>query len=113
VRVVRIPPVIGRYSGITIGRFVCLASDADDDGSSQLMAHELVHVRQWNELGVVGFLVGYLGAFARGLWRERSWHAAYRQIPAEQEAYQLAKHWAERRAGPEERPGGSRGTPAA
>lgn len=55
-------------------------------GSSLLMAHELEHVRQWREQGVVGFLAAYLGAYAR--WRLRGYPhaAAYRRIPAEIDA---------------------------
>jgi hypothetical protein len=88
---------------MALGRYVLLARDVPRDGSSQLVAHELIHVRQWAELGVVGFLVGYLGSFFRELRTERSWDAAYRRIPAEQEAYRLADRWAADRA----RPGGA------
>ena len=57
---------------------------AADDAA--LLAHELVHVRQWRELGVVGFLVRYVGAYLR--WRLRGYGhwAAYRRIPLEVEA---------------------------
>jgi hypothetical protein len=106
VRVVRIPAVIGRYSGITLVRFVLVTTDIPADGASKLIAHELVHVRQWSELGIVGFLARYLGAFVRNLRTERSWRRAYRLIPAEQEAYRLAQEWADRRTGSGEPAGG-------
>jgi hypothetical protein len=99
-RLVRVPVLIGPYSGMTLGRFILLAHDVSADGSSKLVAHELIHLRQWNELGVVGFLVGYLVPFLRGLWAERSWDAAYRRIPAEQEAYDRAGAWHAERSGP-------------
>ena len=46
VRVVDIPFIPGGYSGITLGRFVCLADPQPTTGTSTLLAHELVHVQQ-------------------------------------------------------------------
>jgi hypothetical protein len=68
----------------TVGRFVFVRPSAV--GSQRLMDHELVHVRQWHELGVIGFLRRYLGAYLR--WRARRYPhwAAYRRIPLEIEA---------------------------
>lgn len=68
----------------TLGRVVLVRPDAA--GSQRLMDHELVHVRQWRDLGVVGFLARYLGAYLR--WRVRRYPhwAAYRRIPLEIEA---------------------------
>ena len=53
------------------------------EASAHLLAHELEHVRQYREQGVVAFLARYLVAYA-GL-RLRGWdhRAAYRRIPAE------------------------------
>ena len=54
--------------------------------SPRLIRHELVHVRQWDRLGIPGFLVRYLGAYLG--WRAR-WYphwAAYRRVPLEIEA---------------------------
>lgn len=95
-RVVRSPWVPGRFVGITIGRFVIVHGHQANDGSSVLLAHELVHVRQWAELGVVGFLARYLGEFATGLGRHRRWHAAYRDISLEREARTDAERWLQR-----------------
>jgi hypothetical protein len=68
----------------TLGRFVFVREDAV--GSGRLLRHELVHVRQWRHLGIIGFLVRYLGAYVR--WRVRRYPhwAAYRRIPLEIEA---------------------------
>ncbi len=68
----------------TLGRFIFLRASAV--GSARLLRHELVHVRQWRRLGVAGFGVRYLGAYAR--WRVRRYPhwAAYRRIPLEIEA---------------------------
>jgi hypothetical protein len=78
--------------GMTIGRFVFLKrSHADRPG---LLAHELVHVRQYRELGYLRFSVRYLVAYARNLVRFRFRHdEAYRAIPFEAEAYRMAGTW--------------------
>ena len=82
----------------TLGHVVFVRPDAVD--RPRLIAHELVHVRQWRQLGVVGFLVRYFGAYLR--WRARLYPhwAAYRRIPLE-----IAADWESRG-----RPGG--GAPA-
>jgi hypothetical protein len=79
--------------GMTVGRFVFLRrSHADRPG---LLAHELVHVRQYRELGYLRFSARYLLAYGRNLVRYRFRHdAAYRAIPFEAEAYRMAAAWA-------------------
>jgi hypothetical protein len=68
----------------TLGRFIFVRPDAVH--SERLLRHELVHVRQWDVLGVPGFLRRYLGAYLG--WRLRLYPhwAAYRRIPLEIEA---------------------------
>ena len=95
--IIAIGSLPGRYVGLTLGRFVFLAAMAPTDGAQPLLAHELVHVRQWTELGVAGFSFRYLRDFVTGLVRHRQWHQAYLHIEAEQEARQLATAWARRR----------------
>lgn len=97
VRIHEIPALPGRYVGLTLGRHVFLAEDVSDNGDSALLAHELVHVRQWREQGHVRFGLRYLVAFLRTLPRTRSWNASYRAIPAEVEARAVATAWAEAR----------------
>jgi hypothetical protein len=77
-------PVPRGASAITLGSVVSVRRRASED--ARLLAHELVHVRQWRSLGVVGFLVRYLGGYVR--WRARGYGhwAAYRRIPLEIEA---------------------------
>ena len=60
-------------------------------GDPRLLRHELEHMRQWREQGVVGFLARYLGAYLR--WRLRGYPhwAAYRRIPQEIEAEWIAR----------------------
>jgi Domain of unknown function (DUF4157) len=81
--------VISRWTApgaaaITLGRFVFIRERSM--GSSRLLRHELVHVRQWRRLGVAGFGVRYLRAYLG--WRARRYPhwAAYRRIPLEIEA---------------------------
>lgn len=97
VRVVMVPFIPGGYAGMTLGRIVLLARSVDGDGNSTLLAHELVHARQWSELGVVGFSARYLGSFARNLARHRRWGPAYRGIHAEIEARRETTDWLRRR----------------
>lgn len=97
VRVVQIPFIPGGYAGITLGRHVLLAREVDADGNSSLMAHELVHVRQWQELGLVGFSARYLKSFSINLVGKRRWKSAYSAIDAEVEARQVATDWLRRR----------------
>ena len=77
-------PVPPGASAITIGPVVSVRRRAAND--ERLMRHELVHVRQWRELGYVGFLRRYIGAYLR--WRVRGYPhwGAYRRIPLEIEA---------------------------
>jgi hypothetical protein len=71
-------------SATTVGRFIFIREQAL--GSERLLRHELVHVRQWRDLGVPGFLRRYLAAYLR--WRVHGYPhwAAYRRIPLEVEA---------------------------
>lgn len=98
VRVIRIPLIPGGYAGMTLGPFVLLARDVDDDGSSALMAHELVHARQWAERGLLGFSYWYLRSFLSNLIRLRRWKAAYSEVEAEIQATQETTDWLRRRA---------------
>ena len=77
-------PVPPGAAAITIGSVISVRRRSADD--ARLLRHELVHVRQWRELGVAGFLVRYLGAYLT--WRLRGYGhwAAYRRIPLEIEA---------------------------
>lgn len=104
VRVVDIPLIPGGFSGMTLGRWICLADQQPTNGESSLLAHELVHVRQWSEQGLVRFGFTYVRDFARGLVKQRNWHAAYRAIPAEVEARAEATDWVRRKRA--ERPSG-------
>jgi hypothetical protein len=81
---VTIPVLTPGIAGMTLGRWILLRRGHEHDPN--LIAHELVHVRQWRELGAVRFLARYLGAYGRGRWRGLGHQAAYEAIPLEAEA---------------------------
>jgi hypothetical protein len=87
-RLVVVPVLTPGIAGMTLGRWILVRRGHEHD--RDLIAHELVHVRQWRELGSVGFLVRYLGAYMRSRWRGLSHQAAYEAIPLEVEARALA-----------------------
>jgi hypothetical protein len=76
-------PVAPGASGITLGPLVITRSLRPGD---HLLRHEEVHVRQWRELGVVGFLRRYLASYLHGRVLGYPHWAAYRRIPLEIEA---------------------------
>lgn len=57
-----------------------------------LLKHELVHVRQWQQFGIIGFLGRYLGAYWSGRRKGLKHTEAYRAIPFEVEARQVSGH---------------------
>ena len=88
----------GTFQGITLGRHVFLTTPELDDGSSRLIAHELVHVQQYADGGVLRFFLRYLVDFSRCLRLQRKWMPAYRDIPVEAEARALTTQWIRQRA---------------
>ncbi len=56
---------------------------------SLLIIHELVHVRQWSDLGVLGFLSRYLGSYLRGRRNGLNHRDSYRAIDLEVEAREI------------------------
>lgn len=93
---VRVPVLPPGAEGMTSGRFVLLKRDEPQDGTSSLIAHELVHVRQFAERGRIWFAAAYVFHYLRNLVRSRSHHRAYRAIPQEIEAYDAAAAWVAR-----------------
>lgn len=94
VRVVRVPFLSPGTSGMTLGRNVLLTDDTDRSGRRMLLAHELVHVRQFAEKGWFGFLAVYVRDYLRGLVRLGNHRQAYLAIPTEIEARHEATAWA-------------------
>lgn len=82
----------------TLGPVIFMREDRV--GDPRLLRHELEHVRQWREQGVVGFSRRYLGAYLR--WRLRGYPhwGAYRRVPHEVEAEWIARRAEVTDAGP-------------
>ena len=59
---------------------------------ARLVSHELVHVRQWHQLGTLKFLRCYLGDYWRGRRRGLDHTQAYMAISLEQEAREISGH---------------------
>lgn len=89
-------PVPPGADAITIGRWISIRTWCCDH--EHLLRHELVHVRQWRELGARRFLTRYLGAYAAGRRRGLGHDAAYRAIPFEVEAETEARAATARRS---------------
>lgn len=87
-RILDVPWLTPGVAAMTFGPLILLRRD--HAGDEALVAHELVHVRQWRELGAVRFLWRYLGAYVRGRAGGLGHAAAYRAIPLEVEARELA-----------------------
>lgn len=87
----RVVPVRFLQPGVdamTVGRFILVRRDRLEDRA--LLAHELVHVRQWRDLGAVRFLLRYVAAYLRARRRGLGHWDAYRAVPFEAEARELA-----------------------
>jgi hypothetical protein len=89
-------PVPPGSAATTVGRTIVVRRGLEDD--ALLLRHELVHVEQYRRLGILPFLVGYLGAYVGLRLRGYPHLAAYRRIPFEIEA-----EWFARRPGVTER----------
>jgi len=77
-------PVPPQADAITLGKTIFVRERAAN--SDGLMAHELVHVRQFADLGPLRFLIRYLGSYLRFRFSGYGHMAAYRRIPLEVEA---------------------------
>lgn len=84
VRVVVVPVLTPGVAAMTLGRFVLVRRG--QERNLGLLAHELVHVQQWRELGVARFLRRYLVDYLHGRRVGMSHGAAYRAIGLEAEA---------------------------
>jgi hypothetical protein len=87
-RIIEVPWLQPGVAAMTLGRVILVRRD--HRGDVALLAHELVHVRQWRELGPGRFLWRYLGAYARGRAAGLGHQRAYEAIPLEVEARELA-----------------------
>jgi hypothetical protein len=82
-------PVPPGSAAITLGRVIIVRERAADD--PHLLRHELVHVEQWQRLGVPRFLQQYLGSYVRSRLQGLGHRSAYLRIPLEVEAEERAR----------------------
>ena len=59
---------------------------------ARLVNHELVHVRQWQQLGTIPFLRIYLGDYFKGRRKGLGHNQAYLAISLEKEAREVSGH---------------------
>lgn len=79
--------------GVTYGRIVLVNPEmfaGDRRRLGSLVIHELVHVRQFHDLGYVGFSIRYLRDYLSGRVGGKNARQAYLDVPAEVEARKIA-----------------------
>lgn len=74
-------------AGVTLGRRIYLAAGIRDERLEAMLRHELAHVRQVAELGVIPFLWRYGSEYLRYRRSGLSWDEAYRAISFERDAF--------------------------
>lgn len=77
-----------RASAVTIGHTVYYALP-EAKVTERLRRHERIHVRQYAQLGTLGFLLRYLGEYLNGRLKGKDHKAAYLAISYEKEAFNL------------------------
>ena len=82
-RVPKMLSLVINIGAITLWPFVFVRGKADE----RLVRHESIHIAQYNELFVIGFLALYLYDWVKGLIKYRDKEKAYYRIRFEQEAY--------------------------
>jgi len=71
---------------ITLGRRVYLSGKLEGEALRRILAHELVHVRQIERVGLLRFYWRYLREYVANRRQGMPAHEAYRRISFEQEA---------------------------
>jgi hypothetical protein len=106
-KISRIFTLVLQVHGITFGGNIFIMPDLivkDFENrrklSLELAAHEIVHVLQYKEKGFVRFFYEYLASYWQNLRMKKDWsadsrHEAYREIPFEREAREIAAAFAE------------------
>ena len=83
VRIIEVPFTTPGRDALTIGRIIFIQSDKAD--KPDLLAHELVHVCQWEEQGLE-FLWNYASEYGENLLEQRDPDIAYVELSFEEEA---------------------------
>lgn len=84
------PFLLRGVAAITLGRRIYVSPSYLDRPArdlERLLRHEVTHVRQINELGLVRFLYRYVGEYIRNRRAGLRSHEAYRRISFEMEAH--------------------------
>ena len=92
-RVQKVPLLAPGSHGMTVGRLILVLRDDDRSGKRTLLAHELVHVEQYADLGIIRFLRRYVREYFANLWRLRNHRQAYLAISFEAAARAAADRW--------------------
>lgn len=80
-------PLVKSYAGIVLGRHIFFVYPPETVPKT-LLWHELIHQKQMDETGVIGFYIVYFYNYVLNIFRFRFNHdKAYRNIPFEVEAY--------------------------
>ena len=83
-RVIVVPVLTPGVVAMTLGRWILVRGGREQE--ADLLAHELVHVQQWRELGVVQFLRRYLTEYVHFRLAGQPHWRAYAAISLEVEA---------------------------
>jgi len=83
-------------TAVTVGRTVYIPNPAyfrrlGVAERTALLAHEAVHVRQWQQMGTIRFIFTYLGEYLRIRREGTNTHDPYKGISLEQEAIAVEK----------------------
>ena len=82
----RLPKLLSWFmdvGGITLFPFIFIKGE----GNERLIRHESIHIAQYAETLVLGFLIIYLWDFLYGFVKYKNYDDAYRSIRFEREAY--------------------------
>ena len=85
----RLPKLLSWFmdvKGITLFPFIFIKGEGND----QLIRHETIHIKQYAETLVLGFLLVYLWDFVHGLLKYKNFNDAYKSIRFEREAYSFS-----------------------
>jgi len=82
--------LLNRATAITFGKKIFFARGMLDESTPTgitLIAHELTHVRQYQETGYLRFLYRYLRDYIQSRIEGKNHHSAYLNVSFEQEAF--------------------------
>jgi penicillin-binding protein-related factor A (putative recombinase) len=83
-------PLVRRYQGMVVARTI-LFKDAKTEVAPALLRHELVHLKQIGQHGIIRFYLIYFRDYLANLWRLHDHDAAYRHVRFEREARELER----------------------